>query len=140
MDDDLKKALERLAAIQETIEQQLDGIQNALLLFKRKQEEVENVVKNTTVDILVLELQMERLRESMDVPPLPLPEQPPASFLSTPASPLLARLVDRNNIYLHNAHEVHYWTLALDCTEQQLRSAVAVVGANAEAVRRYLCA
>lgn len=45
---------------------------------------------------------------------------------------------DRSRINIHEAHEVRYWTKALDVTEQQLKAAVAQVGVMAEDVRRQL--
>jgi hypothetical protein len=45
---------------------------------------------------------------------------------------------DRSRISLEQDHEVRYWTSALGCTEEELRQAVAAVGASAEAVRTSL--
>ena len=45
---------------------------------------------------------------------------------------------DRARINIHEAHELRYWTKALDVTEQQLKAAVAQVGVMAEDVRRQL--
>ena len=43
---------------------------------------------------------------------------------------------DRSRISLEQEHEVRYWTEALDCTEEQLREAVAAVGNSADEVRQ----
>jgi Protein of unknown function (DUF3606) len=45
---------------------------------------------------------------------------------------------DRARINLNEAHEVTYWTEALNVSEEQLRTAVAAVGVGAEAVRQFL--
>jgi hypothetical protein len=45
---------------------------------------------------------------------------------------------DRARINVNEAHEVRYWTEALNVDEDQLRSAVAAVGVSADAVRRFL--
>ena len=45
---------------------------------------------------------------------------------------------DRSRINVHEAHEVRYWTKALDVTEEQLKAAVAQVGVMAADVRRQL--
>ena len=45
---------------------------------------------------------------------------------------------DRNFIAVGEDYEVRYWTEALDCSEQQLRSAISEVGNSADKVRTYL--
>ena len=45
---------------------------------------------------------------------------------------------DNQKINLNQEHEVRDWCKALDCSEQQLRSAVGVVGSSAKAVRAHL--
>jgi hypothetical protein len=45
---------------------------------------------------------------------------------------------DRSRISLEQEHEVRYWTSAFDCSEEELRQAVASVGSSAEAVRTSL--
>lgn len=45
---------------------------------------------------------------------------------------------DRSRINVNEAHELRYWTEALNVSEQQLRVAVAAVGVSAEAVRQFL--
>jgi hypothetical protein len=45
---------------------------------------------------------------------------------------------DRSRINIHEAHELRYWTKALDVTEEQLKAAVARVGVMAADVRRHL--
>jgi hypothetical protein len=41
-------------------------------------------------------------------------------------------------INIDHAHEVRYWKVALDCTEEQLRKAVATVGPLVTDVRAHL--
>ncbi|MFC3816618.1 DUF3606 domain-containing protein [Lysobacter sp. GCM10012299] len=45
---------------------------------------------------------------------------------------------DRSRINVNQAHELRYWTAALDVTEEELRAAVRAVGTSAEEVREYL--
>jgi hypothetical protein len=45
---------------------------------------------------------------------------------------------DRARININEAHEVRYWTEALNVSEAQLRTAVSAVGVGAEAVRQFL--
>ena len=45
---------------------------------------------------------------------------------------------DRARINVNEAHEVRYWTEALNVSEAQLRAAVSAVGVSAEAVRQFL--
>lgn len=45
---------------------------------------------------------------------------------------------DGKRISLTEAHEVAYWTKALNITEEQLRKAVAAAGHMAKDVRNYL--
>lgn len=45
---------------------------------------------------------------------------------------------DRARISVEQDHEVRYWTQALDCTEEQLREAVAAVGPSVDEVRQHL--
>lgn len=45
---------------------------------------------------------------------------------------------DRTRINVHEAHELRYWSKALDVTEEQLRAAVAQVGVMVDAVRIHL--
>jgi hypothetical protein len=45
---------------------------------------------------------------------------------------------DRSRISLEQEHEIRYWTSAFDCTEEELRHAVASVGSSADAVRTSL--
>jgi hypothetical protein len=45
---------------------------------------------------------------------------------------------DRARINVNEAHEIRYWTKALNISEDQLRAAVAAAGVNADAVRRFL--
>jgi hypothetical protein len=45
---------------------------------------------------------------------------------------------DDIRINLTQAHEVRYWQTALDCTEEQLRGAVALVGPLVTDVRTHL--
>ncbi|MFN3437163.1 MAG: DUF3606 domain-containing protein [Acidovorax sp.] len=45
---------------------------------------------------------------------------------------------DQKLIALVEDYEVRYWTNSLNCTVEELRSAVSVVGNSAEAVRRHL--
>ncbi|CAB3852128.1 hypothetical protein LMG26686_02016 [Achromobacter mucicolens] len=45
---------------------------------------------------------------------------------------------DRSRINVNEAHELRYWTQALDVTEAQLREAVKAVGPSATAVREHL--
>jgi hypothetical protein len=47
-------------------------------------------------------------------------------------------IFDRKLIGLEQDQEVRYWTVALNCTEQELRAAVDVVGNSAKWVREYL--
>jgi hypothetical protein len=44
---------------------------------------------------------------------------------------------DRDTISLAEAHEVHYWCQKFNCTESELRAAVAAVGKSAKAVEAY---
>ena len=46
--------------------------------------------------------------------------------------------IDRTRINVHEAHELRYWSKALDVTEEQLRAAVAQVGVMVDAVRVHL--
>jgi hypothetical protein len=48
------------------------------------------------------------------------------------------RFQDGKTISLGEDYEVRYWTDALGVTEEQLREAVAAVGASAERVKEYL--
>ena len=43
-------------------------------------------------------------------------------------------------ISLSTENEVRYWTKALDCTDEQLREAIAAVGPMQLAVRKHLVA
>lgn len=53
--------------------------------------------------------------------------------------PMLRRQRERARIDLYESREVvRYWTIALCCTEAELRTAVNAVGVSAEDVRRYL--
>lgn len=45
---------------------------------------------------------------------------------------------DRARINLSEEHEVRYWTVALEVSEEELRRLVGEVGNNAEAVRTAL--
>jgi len=45
---------------------------------------------------------------------------------------------DAERIDVHDAFEVQNWTAALDCTEAELKKAVAAVGTYADKVRQYL--
>ena len=45
---------------------------------------------------------------------------------------------DRARINLNEDHEVRYWTSKFDCTEEQLRATITIVGASADAVAREL--
>jgi Protein of unknown function (DUF3606) len=45
---------------------------------------------------------------------------------------------DRSRIRMNKAHEVHYWTEALGCSEDELAAAVARVGNLTDAVRHEL--
>lgn len=45
---------------------------------------------------------------------------------------------DRRFINLAQGHEIKAWTMSLECTEQELRDAVAAVGNSADAVLNYL--
>jgi len=45
---------------------------------------------------------------------------------------------DRSRVNVNEAHEVQYWTGALNVSEEQLRQAVKAVGVSADAVREYL--
>ncbi len=45
---------------------------------------------------------------------------------------------DANRIDIHDDNEVRNWTTALDCTEAELKQAVAAVGTYADKVRQYL--
>ena len=45
---------------------------------------------------------------------------------------------DRSRVNVNQPHEVRYWTQEFNCTEQQLRDAVARVGVMANAVRTSL--
>ena len=47
-------------------------------------------------------------------------------------------LADRSLISLEQEHELRYWTGALDCTEAQLREAVAAVGNSVDEVKQHL--
>ena len=51
MDADLKQALMRLTAVQDTIEQQLDEIQNALALLTERQLEMEKTSRAISADM-----------------------------------------------------------------------------------------
>lgn len=46
--------------------------------------------------------------------------------------------VDDWHVHVNEDWEIHFWTRALDCTEDQLRSAVRAVGNGAANVRAYL--
>ena len=46
--------------------------------------------------------------------------------------------VDRRFISLAQGHEVQAWTASLECTEQELRDAIAAVGNSADAVLNHL--
>ena len=46
--------------------------------------------------------------------------------------------VDRRFINLAQEHELQAWTRSLECTEQELRDAVAAVGNSADAVLNHL--
>jgi hypothetical protein len=46
--------------------------------------------------------------------------------------------LDGKLISLKEDYEVKYWCKALNCTEQELRAAVAAVGDSAKKVREYL--
>ena len=46
--------------------------------------------------------------------------------------------VDRRFITLDQAHEIRAWMASFECTEQELRSAVAAVGNSADAVLNHL--
>jgi len=45
---------------------------------------------------------------------------------------------ERQKINVSDGWELHYWTRQLRCTEQDLRSAVAIAGPEIAAVRDYL--
>lgn len=45
---------------------------------------------------------------------------------------------DRSRINVNEAHELRYWTGALNVSEDELRSAVSAVGVGADAVRQFL--
>ena len=45
---------------------------------------------------------------------------------------------DPHYINLDQDHEVRYWCRKLDCTEEELRDAVSVVGNSVRTVRKYL--
>ena len=45
---------------------------------------------------------------------------------------------DNQKINLNQEHEVRAWCASLECSEQQLRSAVGVVGSSVKAVRAHL--
>ncbi|EJE50388.1 Protein of unknown function (DUF3606) [Acidovorax sp. CF316] len=45
---------------------------------------------------------------------------------------------DRRFISLAQDHEIHAWTTSLECSEQELRDAVAAVGNSADAVLNHL--
>lgn len=45
---------------------------------------------------------------------------------------------DRRFIGLAQDHDIRTWTTSLECTEQELRDAVAAVGNSADAVLNYL--
>jgi hypothetical protein len=47
---------------------------------------------------------------------------------------------DRKFISLEQDYEVRDWMKRLDCTEDQLRKAVKVVGNSADAVRKHIAA
>ena len=46
--------------------------------------------------------------------------------------------IDPSRINTGQPHEVDYWTTALGCTPEQLKTAVLEVGSSADAVRRHL--
>lgn len=50
----------------------------------------------------------------------------------TPSDP------DDLRISITTSNEVRYWTKALDCNEEQMRAAIAVVGPMLKAVRKHL--
>lgn len=54
-----------------------------------------------------------------------------------PDDPLKTGQADRDRISVQQAHEIAYWTQALDCTEEELKEAVRNVGHMADDVRRY---
>ena len=45
---------------------------------------------------------------------------------------------DRARINVNEAHELRYWTAALNVSEDRLREAVAAVGVSADKVREFL--
>ena len=45
---------------------------------------------------------------------------------------------DRARINVNEAHELRYWTGALNVSEDRLREAVAAVGPSADRVREFL--
>ena len=47
---------------------------------------------------------------------------------------------DRKFISLEQEHELRHWTRKLDCSEEDLRKAVKVVGNSVDAVRKFLAA
>ena len=45
---------------------------------------------------------------------------------------------DRSKIYMHQPHEVHYWTRHMNVSKEDLRRAIDRVGNGAAAVRKQL--
>lgn len=56
----------------------------------------------------------------------------PATSFATAGQP------DDLRISITTENELHYWTKALSCTEDQLRIAISIVGPMMKAVRKYL--
>jgi hypothetical protein len=65
------------------------------------------------------------------------PNFDPRTILDRANTPKNARQ-DRKRILLVDEHEVSRWMQSLGCREIDLRKAVAVVGASADAVRKHL--
>lgn len=56
----------------------------------------------------------------------------PASLFASAGQP------DDLRISITSENELRYWTKALACTEDQLRTAISIVGPMMKAVRKYL--
>jgi hypothetical protein len=68
--------------------------------------------------------------------PFPFSIMPDKSYF---ISELRVRIDEEKvHINIDQAHEVRYWKIALDCTEEQLRMAVATVGTLVTDVRAHL--
>jgi hypothetical protein len=55
-----------------------------------------------------------------------------------PDDPMGDTDVDRRFVGLVHEHEIHAWMASFECTEQELRDAVAAVGNSADAVLNHL--